>query len=97
MSQKIIKDDIIKVAKLAKLQLSDSELEKFFIEIKEILEYVNILDNLKIANLEPTNQVTGLVNVWRDDEIIDYGYQPVELLSNVPDQENGYIKVNRVI
>ena len=97
MSQKITKDDIIKIAKLAKLQLSDNDLEKFFIEIKEILEYVNVLDDVNVDNLEPTNQVTGLVNVWRDDDIIDYGYQPMELLRNVPEQENGYIKVNRVI
>ena len=97
MSQNITKDDIVKVASLARLQLTTKEVDKFSKEIDSILTYVRILDNVKIDNYLPTNQVTALENVWRDDKIESYGYLPADLLKNIPDQESGYIKVGRVI
>jgi Asp-tRNA(Asn)/Glu-tRNA(Gln) amidotransferase C subunit len=45
----------------------------------------------------PTNQVTGLTNVMRDDEEIDYGYNPQDLLKNVPTVEDNQLKVKRMI
>lgn len=94
---KLSSDDILKLAQLARLQLSDTEVAEFAGELTEILNYVEQLDSVDVEGLEPTNQVTGLTNVSRKDELKDYGYQPAELLKNVPQTQDGQIKVKRMI
>ncbi len=94
---KLTKEEILKLAFLARLKLSDDEVEKYQKELSSILEYVKHLDNVDVSGLEPTYQVSGLVNVSRKDQIIDYGVSNEELLKNVPVREGMYIKVRRMI
>lgn len=94
---KLSHDDVLKLAQLSRLQLSDEEVNRFAEEISEILQYVEQLQQVDLTNLEPTYQVTGLTNVARKDEIIDYGTTPEELLANAPATENGQIKVKRML
>jgi len=94
---KITNIDILKLAKLAQLDLTDEEINKFQKEISEILGYVEQLQNVDVKGLKPTYQVTGLKNVTRKDEIIDYGASQADLLKNVPELENKQIKVRRVL
>jgi aspartyl-tRNA(Asn)/glutamyl-tRNA(Gln) amidotransferase subunit C len=94
---KLTRDDVLKLARLARLHLSDEEIEKFQEEISAILGYVEQLQNVDLDALEPTNQVTGLKNVMRPDVPIDYGATPEELLKNAPATEGGHIKVKRVL
>lgn len=89
--------DVLKLADLARLELSDEEVLRFQKEISEILKYVEILQGVDLDKLDPTNQVTGLTNVMRPDAIADYGTSPEELLKNAPDREKNYIKVKRVL
>lgn len=91
------RDDILKLAALARLELSDDEVEEYSRELSAILQYVQQLQNVDVTGLLPTNQVTGLTNVMRDDVVQDYGYAPADLLTNVPHVENGHIKVKRMI
>jgi aspartyl-tRNA(Asn)/glutamyl-tRNA(Gln) amidotransferase subunit C len=94
---KLTREDILKLARLSRLKLSDSEIETFQNEISEILNYVEILKNVDIGDHKPTSQVTGLVNVTRPDEIKEYAASPDDLLKNVPAKEKRYIKVKRMI
>ncbi len=94
---KLSREDILKLAKLARLKLTDDEVEKFSNEISAVLGYVEQLQNVDVAGLEPTTQVTGLKNVMRPDEIKDYGTTTEDLLKNVPNREGNYIKVKRVL
>jgi len=94
---KLNRDDIVKLAHLARLELSDEEIDEYASELSAILGYVEQLQNVDVDDLRPTNQVTGLTNVMRDDEIIDYGYKAEELLKNVPSVKNNLIKVKRII
>lgn len=94
---KLSRDDVLKLAKLARLEISDSEIDEFVAELGEILQYVELLQSVDINGLQPTNQVTGLTNVTRPDEIIDYGYSPESLYANVPQMESNQIKVKRMI
>lgn len=89
-------EDVLKLATLAKLKLSDSELEQFTTELDEILAYVEQLQSVDVSELQPTNQVTGLTNVMRDDVIIPYTSTPTDLLKNLPARDKNYIKVKRV-
>lgn len=93
----LTRDDILKLAKLARLDLTDAEVTEFADELTEILKYVEQLQSIDVNGLTPTSQVTGLVNVMRKDEIVDYGYDPKDLLKNVPAVENDQIKVKRMI
>ncbi len=94
---KLSRDDVYKLAKLARLKLTDEEADSFTNELSKILDYVDQLQTADVADLKPTNQVTGLFNVWREDEIIDYGYNPDDLLKNVPKLSGRYIQVGRII
>lgn len=94
---KLSRDDILKLARLARISLTDEEVTSYQHELAGILEYVEQLQGADIAGLEPTSQVTGLVNVMREDAAIDYGYSPAELMKNVPQTEADQIKVKRMI
>ena len=94
---KLSRDEVLKLALLSRLKLSDEEIERFRGELREILDYVAQLDRVDTTGLEPTYQVTGLKNVMRKDEVIDYGVKTEELLKNAPAVENGQFKVKRVL
>ena len=93
----LTRDDVLKLARLARLELSDAEVEAFRGEMSSILEYVAQLDAVDTTGLEPTTQVTGLTNVMRDDTVIDYGVSHTELLHLAPHVQDGHIKVKRMI
>jgi aspartyl-tRNA(Asn)/glutamyl-tRNA(Gln) amidotransferase subunit C len=94
---KLSRDDVLKLASLSKLRLSEAEIERLRAELSEILNYVEILDQVDTEGLEPTYQVTGLKNVMREDELETYGYETADLLKNVPAVQDGQFKVKRVL
>jgi aspartyl-tRNA(Asn)/glutamyl-tRNA(Gln) amidotransferase subunit C len=94
---KLTREDVLKLAQLARLELSDNEIEAYRGELSDILEYVEQLQAVDVKGLKPTNQVTGLANVTRDDEIRDYGYKAADLLKNVPQVKDNQIKTKRVL
>jgi aspartyl-tRNA(Asn)/glutamyl-tRNA(Gln) amidotransferase subunit C len=93
----LTRDDVLKLARLARIELEDDEVDKFAQEFSAILQYVEMLQAVDVDGLEPTNQVTGLTNVMRSDEVVDYGYKAQELLKNVPQVDNDLIKVKRMV
>jgi aspartyl-tRNA(Asn)/glutamyl-tRNA(Gln) amidotransferase subunit C len=94
---KLNREDVLKLAQLARLELTDEEVEEFAGELSEILQYVEQLGSVEVSGLKPTQQVTGLSNVTREDEIQDYGYKPEDLLKNVPEVKDSMIKVKRML
>lgn len=93
----LTRDDVLKLAQLARLKLSDEEVARFQDEITSILQYVEQLQSVDLKDIEPTYQVTGLTNVMREDVVKDYGVTPEELLKNAPAIEDGHIKVKRIM
>jgi aspartyl-tRNA(Asn)/glutamyl-tRNA(Gln) amidotransferase subunit C len=94
---KLTRDDVLKLARLARLELSDEEVGKFEQEFNAILAYVEQLQGVETKGLEPTSQVTGLTSITRQDVVKDYGATPEELLKNVPARDGKLIKVKRMI
>ncbi|MCA9346567.1 Asp-tRNA(Asn)/Glu-tRNA(Gln) amidotransferase subunit GatC [Candidatus Saccharibacteria bacterium] len=94
---KLTRDQVIRLAALSKLHLTESEIKKFQAELSRILDYVDMLDNVDVSGLEPTYQVTGLENVMRDDEVVIQQASPDELLKLLPDKKDRFIKVKRMI
>lgn len=93
----LTREDVLKLARLARLSLTDEEVEVFRKELSDVLQYVAKLDSVDVDGLEPTTQVTGLKNVMREDEVIDYGVSPVDLLWLAPKNQDGHVKVKRMI
>ncbi|HEY5549933.1 MAG TPA: Asp-tRNA(Asn)/Glu-tRNA(Gln) amidotransferase subunit GatC [Candidatus Saccharimonadales bacterium] len=94
---KLSADQVLKLAHLSRLKLTDQEIERFAKELSEILAYVEMLNQADTDGLKPTYQVTGLRNVMRDDEAIDYHANPHGLLAGAPATEKNQYKVKRVI
>lgn len=94
---KISAAEVRKLAALSRLRLTPEEVEKYQNDLSEILTYVEILQNVDVKGLEPTSQVTGLQNVVRADEEINYHVEPADLLNNAPAVEYNQFKVKRII
>ena len=89
-------DDVLGLARLSGLQLTDNEIKALTVEISDILGYVEQLGELDTTGVEPTYQVTGLENIWRDDEVkssIDTSL----LLELAPESSENQIKVPKVL
>lgn len=94
---KLTPQDVLKLAQLARITLSEDELQKYSTELTNTLHFLEQLDSVDVSGLEPTAQVTGLTNVMRADEVVEYGAKPEDLLKNAPNRQDNYIKVKRVI
>jgi len=93
----LTRDDVLKLARLARLTVTDEEADRYREELSAILQYVELLQQADLTGLEPTSQVTGLKNVTRDDQVVDYGTSPDDLLRLAPASEGRHIKVKRMI
>ena len=91
------RDDLLKLARLARLDLTEAEIAEYADELTAVLQYVEQLQDVDVSGLEPTSQVTGLKNVMRDDQVVDYGVSRDDLLRLVPQTQDGQIKVKRMI
>ena len=94
---RITRDDVLKLAKLSKIKLEDDEIGQLVFELDAIVKYVEQIDKADVAGLEPTDQVTGLKNIMRPDEVYNYGATTKDLLKNAPAQQNNQIKVKRIL
>lgn len=94
---KISISEIEKVAKLARIELNDTEQTQQTEEVGAILEFVETLQSVDTNDVTPTSQVTGLIDVWREDEIKKCPISPEELLSAAPNLQDCYVKVKKVL
>jgi aspartyl-tRNA(Asn)/glutamyl-tRNA(Gln) amidotransferase subunit C len=94
---KIGTDEVKRLAALAKISLNDEEVAKMSVELGQIVDFVEQLKAIDTDSLAPTNQVTGLEDVWRPDEVNPAPQTQDQLLQNVPQKQDGFIKVNRVM
>jgi len=94
---KISKEEVAKVAELARIELTNNESEAVTEKLSSVLSFVDILQSVDTEGIEPTSQVTGLTDVWRVDLVVDCRVSPQELLANAPMLQDGYIKVKKVL
>lgn len=88
-------DDVRKVALLARLPLSEHELEQMQQQLSSILEYMQMLQEVDVTDVPPTAQVTDVVNIVRPDEVRP-SLPRDEVLNNAPRQEAGFFQVKPV-
>ena len=89
-------EDVRHLAELSQIRLDKTELTSLASDIDRIVGYIDQLDELDTAGVEPTFQLTGLDNVWRADEVKpQLGRR--ELLQLASDSEDGQVKVPKVL
>lgn len=90
--------DVKKIAILAKIPVTDEEVKKLADGFNTTLEVVDTLFTVDVAGVPPTHQVTGLENVFREDEIdIAQTLTQDQALANAPKSYNGYFVVEQII
>jgi aspartyl-tRNA(Asn)/glutamyl-tRNA(Gln) amidotransferase subunit C len=88
----IEKEQVLHVAKLARLRLSDEEVEKMASELSGILEHVEKISELDLEGVEPTSHVITLENVLRPDDPRP-SWSRDEMLERAPDPASGAFRV----
>ena len=88
--------DIEKVARLARLELSEQEKQVFGNQLEQVLSYMEQLNRLDTAGIEPTSHAIPVYNAFREDETRT-SLPKAEVLGIAPDQEEGHFKVPRII
>ncbi|MEO9180288.1 MAG: Asp-tRNA(Asn)/Glu-tRNA(Gln) amidotransferase subunit GatC [Acidimicrobiales bacterium] len=96
MSEPLRREDVAHVAKLARLILSDEELDRFTVQLSQVLEHANDMNALDLANLVATAHPFGLVNVVRDD-VIRPSLNHDVVISMAPDAQDGRFAVPRIL
>jgi aspartyl-tRNA(Asn)/glutamyl-tRNA(Gln) amidotransferase subunit C len=93
----ISRDDVQHLAQLSSLQLTDEELGSLQTDIGNILGYIEQLGELDTTGVEPTYQVTGLKNVWRDDTVIESHVTREQMLALSTESASNQVKVPKVL
>jgi aspartyl-tRNA(Asn)/glutamyl-tRNA(Gln) amidotransferase subunit C len=92
--------DVKHIAKLARLGLTKEEEKKFAKELAAILEFVAKLNEIDTKDIEPTAQITGVLDVFRADQsdpICEDEQIKKDILKNAPAKEGKFFKVKRVL
>ena len=92
----ITRDDVLHVARLARLELSDEEVERMRDQLSAILEAVGKVAELDLSDVEPTAHPLDLVNVLADDEPRP-SLSLEEALANAPRREASFFQVPRIV
>jgi len=93
---KLTREEVLHIAALAKLGLTDEDVEKFREQLSNILENFEVLQKVDTSGVPPTAQSISLQNVMMDDEVIPS--MPVEdVLANAPQREDDFFKVKIVL
>lgn len=87
--------DVEHVAKLARLELTEEEKEKFAGQLGDVLKYVEQMNEVDTSNVIPMAHAMDFVNVVREDEV-RYEQTKEELMKNAPDAEDGFFKVPKI-
>ncbi len=92
----ISKDEINHIAKLASLNLSEEEIERYTVDMQEILQLANTINNVNTDGMNETIGSNEKSNVLRKDEVIEFGNIEL-LLSNAPSKDEGMFRIPKVI
>ena len=92
----ISKEEIIHIAKLASLNLSEEEIEKYTGDMQEILEFANMINNVNTEGMNETVVANEKNNVFRKDEVVKFENREL-LLQKATSQDEGMFRIPKVI
>ena len=91
------KDQVQKIAQLARIEITSEEAEKYSKELSDILGFVEKLNEANTEGVEPIAHITGAKNITRGDKVIEYSKETKEgIISNFPEKKDRFDKVKAV-
>lgn len=93
---KVSKEEILHIAKLANLNLKEEEIDKYILNLQDILNFANIVNNAPVEGLSESIGVNNNYNVFRKDEIINFEDNEA-LLANAPEKQRNMFKIPKVL
>ncbi|KKQ45477.1 MAG: Aspartyl/glutamyl-tRNA(Asn/Gln) amidotransferase subunit C [Candidatus Moranbacteria bacterium GW2011_GWC2_37_8] len=92
------KEEILHIATLARIGVTEKDVEKYQHDLSEILDYFKKLEEVDVEDVEPIGHITGMLNTFRTDKHEDFGLIGKEaIMKNVPEIKDGCIKVKSVL
>jgi len=92
----ISRDEVRHIARLARLSLTEAEVEKFTKQLSQILEHAAKIQELNLDGLEPLTHAVDRTNVMRRDEVRE-GLSREEALKNAPDKEGDFFRIPPIV
>lgn len=92
----VSKEELLHIANLADLKIKDDEIDTYLLNLKEILNYANIVNNADVDGLDITVGANEAKNIFRKDEVVVFEDNEA-LLKNAPDKERNMFKIPKVI
>ena len=93
---KVSKEEILHIAKLADLEIKDEEIEKYALNLQDILDFAEVVNNAPVDGLDVTVGANEKKNVFRKDEIKIFEDNEA-LLKNAPSEEQHMFKIKKII
>ena len=93
---KVTREELLHIAKLADLKLEEEEIDKYLLNLQDILNFANIVNKAPVEELKETIGSNDNYNVFRKDEVIEFEDEEA-LLQNAPEKEQNMFKIPRVI
>jgi len=93
---KLTKEEVLHIARLARLAMTEAEVGRFSEQLSDILENFEILQQVDTSDVPPTAQSVALQNVMRSDEVAP-SLPASEILANAPRKEGDFFRVRAVL
>lgn len=93
---KISKEEVLNVAKLARLELDDSLADKLSEQVGSILEYIETLNTIDTEGVQPTTHAISLTNAFREDIVKEHSGTE-NAMANAPESEDGCFVVPKIV
>lgn len=92
----ISREEVEHVARLARLELTDEEVERFVDQLSAVLERARRIQSLDLDDVPPTSHPVAIQNVMRADEVVE-PLSPNDILANAPDRDGPLFRVPRIL
>ncbi len=93
---KVTREELLHIANLADLKIKEEEIDKYLLNLTDILNFANIVNEAPVDDLKETIASNSNYNVFRKDEVIDFEDKEA-LLQNAPEEEMHMFKIPKVI
>lgn len=92
----VTKEDVLQIAELSRLDIAEKDIDKFTEQIDNILGYVDVLSDLDTDGIEPTSHAMEVSNVFREDEIVNFGDKE-KIIENGPLVDQNAFVVPKIV
>ena len=92
----ISKEEILHIADLSKLYVSDDKIEKYTKDLSDVVDLANQLESIDVSDVYPTNHILDIKNVFREDEVVP-SFNREDVLKNAPQAQGGCVSVPKVV